>query len=157
MNSSPQFELSGLQEDLLNDFQKEFPLSPTPFADMATHLGVTETEILEALRELTELEIISRIGPVFSPHRVGTSTLAAMAVPRTQLKQVADYVSALPEVNHNYEREHRFNLWFVITASTEKHLQTVLTTIEKETNIKVISLPMLESYHIDLGFDLKYN
>jgi DNA-binding Lrp family transcriptional regulator len=155
INGSDHFKLNCLQESLLNDFQKDFPLSLTPYADIATRLGTTEEEIFEALRELTELEIISRIGPVFSPHRIGTSTLATMAVPKGRLIEVAKYISALPEVNHNYEREHRFNLWFVLTASTEEHLEAVLTEIEENTNIAVMSLPMLESYHIDLGFDLK--
>ena len=49
------------------------------------------------------------------------------------------------------------NLWFVVTATTEEHLQAVLIVIEENTGIAVMSLPMLESYHIDLGFDLKLN
>jgi len=150
-------ELSALQEILLNDFQRDFPLSPTPYADIASRLGVTEAEVLDALRELSESKIISRVGPVFRPHRIGTSTLVAMAVPKGRLQDVAHFISALPEVNHNYEREHRFNLWFVVTATTEEHLQAVLIEIEEKTGIAVMSLPMLESYHIDLGFDLKFN
>ncbi|MEN8215099.1 MAG: Lrp/AsnC family transcriptional regulator [Pseudomonadota bacterium] len=150
-------ELSALQEILLNDFQRDFPLSPTPYADIASRLGVTEAEVLDALRELNEAEIISRIGPVFRPHHIGTSTLVAMAVPKGRLQDVANYISGLPEVNHNYEREHRFNLWFVVTATTEEHLQALLIEIEENTGIAVMSLPMLESYHIDLGFDLKFN
>ncbi len=149
-------ELNDLQESLLNDFQRDFPLSPTPFADIATRLGVSEADVIETLRELNEAEFISRVGPVFRPHRLGTSTLAAMAVPEERLLDVANYISTLPEVNHNYEREHDcFNLWFVITAPTETHLQAVLTNIEENIGIAVMSLPMLESYHIDLGFDLK--
>jgi DNA-binding Lrp family transcriptional regulator len=154
INGSAHHELSGLQKSLLNDFQNNFPLSPTPYADIAAHLGVTEKEVLDALRELDEAKIISRIGPVFRPHCIGTSTLVAMAVPKGRLQHVANYISALPEVNHNYEREHSFNLWFVVTATTEEHLQAVLTEIEENTGIAVMSLPMLESYHIDLGFDL---
>jgi siroheme decarboxylase len=109
INGSAYRELSPLIDPLLNDFQQDFPLSPTPFADIAADLGVTEEEILVNLRELNDTEIISRIGPVFHPHRVGTSTLAAMAVPQARLQEIANYISALPEVNHNYEREHRFN------------------------------------------------
>jgi DNA-binding Lrp family transcriptional regulator len=157
INGSAHQELSELQEILLNDFQSNFSLSATPYADIATDLGVTEAEVIEALRELSENKIISRIGPVFRPHSIGTSTLAAMAVPKRQLQQVANYISGLAEVNHNYEREHRFNLWFVVTATTAEHLQAVLIEIEENTGIVVMSLPMLESYHIDLGFDLKLN
>ncbi len=154
INDSAHRTLNDLQTKLLNDFQRDFPLSPTPYADIATRLGVTEAEVLDALQELEEGQIISRIGPVFYPHCIGTSTLVAMAIPQERLQQVANYISDLPEVNHNYEREHNLNLWFVVTASNEEHLQAVLLEIEKNTGIAVMSLPMLKSYHIDLGFDL---
>ena len=148
-------ELNQLQEKLLNNFQKNFPISPTPYADIANDLGITEAEVLETLRELQTVGIISRIGPVFQPHSLGTSTLATMAIPKEKLEEIANYVSSLPEINHNYEREHNFNLWFVITVITEEHLQTILTNIEQNTGFKVLSLPMLAGYHIDLGFELK--
>lgn len=154
-DNSAHLELNHLQESLLNDFQKDFPLSPTPYADIANHLGVSEKEVLDALRELKKADIISRIGPVFHPFSIGTSTLVAMAVPKERLLSVAQYINTLSEVNHNYEREHRFNLWFVVTAATEQALQAVLTKIEEKTGIAVMSLPLLASYHIDLGFDLK--
>lgn len=150
-------QLSSLQKNLLNDFQKDFPLSLTPYADIAAQLQVSEEKVLEAFEELSEAQFISRVGAVFFPHRVGTSTLATMAVPKEQLESVAHFVSRLPEVNHNYEREHEFNLWFVMTVMDEEHLQAVLAEIEHVTGIEVISLPMLESYHIDLGFDLTWS
>ncbi len=149
-------QLNVLQKQLLNDFQKKFPLSPTPFAEIATRLQVTEEAVLEALAELSQAEMISRVGAVMRPHRLGVSTLAAMAVPEELIATVADVVSSLPEVNHNYEREHKFNLWFVITATTEAHLQVVIREIENHTGLGVMSLPMLENYHVDLSFDLKW-
>jgi len=149
-------QLNVLQKQLLNDFQKNFPLSPTPFADVAARLQVTEEAVLEALAELSQAEMISRIGAVMRPHRLGVSTLAAMAVPEELIETVANVVSSLPEINHNYEREHEFNLWFVITATTEAHLQAVIREIENHTGLGVMSLPMLENYHVDLSFDLKW-
>ncbi len=149
-------KLNQLQEKLLNNFQKNFPISPTPYADIADDLGITEAEVLETLNELKTVGIISRIGPVFQPHSLGTSTLATMEIPQSKLTEIANYISNLSEVNHNYEREHKFNLWFVITVLTIEHLQNTLTKIEHNTGFKVLSLPMLASYHIDLGFELKY-
>jgi len=150
-------DLTELHKRLLNYFQKNFPLSSTPYADIAAQLHVTEAEVLAALHELSDLDIVSRVGAVFRPHRIGASTLAAIAVPAKQLESVADIVSALPEVNHNYEREHDFNLWFVVTASSEAHLQAVLLEIEEKTGLSVMSLPMEADYHIDLGFELKWH
>lgn len=139
---------------LLNDFQRDFPLVPRPFAAMAATLGVNEARVVELLDELQKAGVVSRVGPVFRPKVIGASTLAAMAVPEHRLEAVARLVSARPEVNHNYEREHRLNLWFVATAATHAHLQAALAEVEAQAELEVLDLPMLEDYHIDLGFCL---
>jgi len=101
--------------------------------------------------------VISRVGPVFRPGTIGISTLAAMKVPENRLEEVAALVNSYPEVNHNYEREHHFNLWFVVTAATEKRMQEILDDIEQNASLPLMSLPMQASYHIDLGFDLQWS
>ena len=149
-------ELTDLERRLLDRYQQGLPLSPTPYADMAATLEVSEEEVLAALQRLQELGVVSRVGPVFRTHAVGVSTLAAMAVPKARLEEVAKVVNSFAAVNHNYEREHRFNLWFVATAASDAELAGILERIECLTNIKVMPLPMLEDYHIDLGFDLRW-
>jgi DNA-binding Lrp family transcriptional regulator len=67
---------------------------------------------------------------------------------------VAGQVSAHGEVNHNYQREHHYNLWFVATAADEIALKAVLDGIAAESGCRVLSLPLVEQFHIDLGFDL---
>ena len=79
-----------------------------------------------------------------------------MTVPEQRLEEVAALVSACPEVNHNYEREHALNLWFVATASDKDHLEQVIRAIESRSGIEVIRLPMLEDYYINLGFPLQW-
>ena len=147
---------SALEQRILNDFQRDLPLSVTPFADMAERLGVSEDEVLNTVDKLQLAGVISRVGPVFTPNRIGVSTLAAMSIPAEQLECVARIISAFPEVNHNYERDHEFNLWFVVTASSEEHLEIVLHEIEQHAEYPLMSLPMLEDYFIDLGFKLQW-
>jgi len=147
---------SALEKRVLNDFQHDFPLSATPFSDMAQQLGVSEDEILSTVSKLQDDGVISRVGPVFTPNRIGVSTLAAMSIPEAELECVARIVSAFAEVNHNYERDHEFNLWFVVTASSEEHLDIVLHEIEQHAEYPLMSLPMLEDYFIDLGFNLQW-
>lgn len=146
--------LSPLHKQLLNNYQQDFPLSPTPYLDIAEQLGVSEDEVLSAFQALSEQHMISRIGPVIAPNAIGNSALVAMAVPEADLSRVAELVSAYPEVNHNYERENRFNLWFVLIAANESHLQSVIIDIETKTGYKVMLLPMLADYFINLGFEL---
>ncbi len=148
-------DFSPLEQHLLNDFQRDLSLSATPYADMAEQLGVSEKDVLDSIQSLQDRGVISRVGPVFRPNRIGVSTLAAMSVPADELECVARIVSAFPEVNHNYERDHLYNLWFVVTASSEEHLDIVLYEIEQHTEQTLMSLPMLDDYFIDLGFTLK--
>ena len=149
-------QYSALEQRLLNDFQHELPLSPTPFADIAKSLGVYENTVLENFRRLQSEGVISRVGAVFKPNRVGASTLAAMAVDEAELEDIAAIVSEFAEVNHNYERDHRYNLWFVVVAADKERLQNTLDMIEASCGYRVLDLPMLEDYFIDLGFQLQW-
>lgn len=148
--------LDALDRRLLDDFQHGFPLCPRPYAEMARVLDISEAEVLERLGRLSRAGAVSRVGAVIRPHAVGASTLAAMAVPADWLERVAELVSGYPEVNHNYQREHRLNLWFVVTATARDEVAAVLADIERRTGLPVLDLPMLEDFHIDLGFGLTW-
>ncbi len=149
-------QFSQLEQKLLNEFQQGMPLTSSPWADIAKQLGVYETTVLETLKRLQTEGVISRVGAVFRPNRIGASTLAAIAVPAAELEEVAAIVNEFVEVNHNYEREHRINLWFVVVAGDEERLQTVLFEIEQRCGYPVLDLPLLNEHFIDLGFDLKW-
>ena len=147
--------LSELEFALLNRFQRDFPLQPRPFKTVAQQLSSTEQAVMDHLRRLQQNGLVSRGGAVFRPNAIGASALAALAVPPQRLEAVAGIVSALAEVNHNYQREHRYNLWFVVAAPSAQRLQAVLRLIEASCHCgPVLVLPLLEDFHIDLGFDL---
>ena len=149
-------ELGETEKRLLDEYQRGLPLEPRPFARIADSLGVSEQEVLADLQRLQDAGVVSRVGPVFRPNRIGVSTLAALAVPPGSLARVAAIVSVFAEVNHNYEREHAYNLWFVVTASDASHLQQVLDEIAERTGLQPLDLPMQEDYFIDLGFRLQW-
>ncbi len=146
-----------LEKDLLDDFQRDFPLVPRPYRAIAERLGCDEDTVLELLCQMIKAGLITRIGPVFAPHRAGASTLAAVAVPEDRLESVAALVSGYDEVNHNYEREHRINLWFVVCAPAAERVAEVLRDIAARTGLEVLDLPLEQAFHIDLGFPLQWS
>ena len=139
---------------LVNRWQRGFPLTPRPFDELAREAGLVEKDLLFRWTRLKEEGVIDRVGPVFRPNTVGASLLAAMAVPPQRLAQVAALVSEQPGVNHNYEREHRYNLWFVVTGPGHADVERTLSRIEELAGLPALRLPLLEEFHIDLGFDL---
>ncbi|OGV77199.1 MAG: hypothetical protein A3I83_06410 [Methylotenera sp. RIFCSPLOWO2_02_FULL_45_14] len=143
-----------IEQRLLNEFQHDFPLVKQPFLVIGEQLGITENEVIERLEQLSMEGVVSRVGPVFRPGCIGVSTLAALTVPAENLDEVACWINTLAEVNHNYEREHTYNLWFVVAAPNQLWLDNVLQKISQHTGLPMLVLPLIEPYHIDLGFDL---
>jgi siroheme decarboxylase len=142
---------------LLNKCQRGFPLVERPYGELGARLGAGEAEVLAALRALRQRGALSRIGAIVAPRVLGASTLATVAVPPSRLLEVANMVSGYPQVNHNYEREHAFNLWFVAQAPDAAKLAQVLAEIELRSGLAVLSLPLETEYWIDLGFALDGN
>lgn len=131
---------------LLNDYQASFPLCPAPFAELASRLGVAESAVLRMLEQLRREGEISRVGAVFSPKKIGASTLVAMSVPRDRLARTAETVNRFPEVNRSDVREHLYSLWFVVTAGSEGRLQAALSAIENATGFPSLRLPLLRKF-----------
>lgn len=145
-------ELTALEKQLINGWQKGFPLVARPYAKLAEELDISETDVLSMLGDMKERGVLSRVGAVVRPNTVGASSLVAMQIPEEHLQDVADIVCAEPTVNHNYERENDLNLWFVVTASCGRELDQTLGRIEKNTGYETLKLPLEKAFHIDLGF-----
>jgi len=139
---------------LADAWQRGFPLSAKPFAEVAIRHGLTEAEVLSAFKTLFARRQLSRIGAVVRPNCAGASTLAAISVPPDRVEQAAAIISSEPFVNHNYEREHAINLWFVVAAPSQAQLTQTLQRIAESTGCRVLDLRLIEPFHIDLGFGL---
>jgi len=151
--------ISQLQQDIINNSQKGFPLTSQPYktiAEQLAHVNIVtnELEVFQAIDDLNSQEVLSRVGPVFDHKKAGASTLAALAVPEKDLDKIAGIVNQFDQVNHNYGREHVYNLWFVVTASDMVALNSTIVNIELLTGLPVLVLPMEASYHIDLAFSI---
>ncbi|WP_431474102.1 AsnC family transcriptional regulator [Marinobacter sp. KM021] len=148
--------LDMVDRQLIDRYQRDLPVSERPYEDMARELGLTEEEVIERLSALQEQQVLSRVGPVFEHSQAGASLLAAVAAPDEQIDLVAARINRAPGVNHNYAREHTYNLWFVMTAPNDDILEERLDELEHHLKLPMLRLPMVEGYHIDLGFDIDW-
>lgn len=140
---------------LLNDWQRDFPLQVHPFDHIGARYGVGGEQVIRTLNLLHGEGAVSRVGGVFNIGAGGAGLLCAMEVPPADLAHVAARVSRAPEVNHNYERQHRLNLWFVVTAGSPARASALADEIAADTGLAVLRMPMRRAFHIDLGFDLR--
>lgn len=139
---------------LLDDWQRDFPITPRPFAELAQALDVTEAEVLERLDRMQKNGRITRVGATCAPNTVSASTLAAIAAPPGRIDEVAALINEEPGVNHSYEREDRWNLWFVATGPDRDYVSAALDRISERTGLRVLDLRLLRPFNVDLGFRL---
>ena len=142
---------------LLEALQDDLPLVPRPWRAIAGRLKMQESELLIRLERLHKAGIIRGISPVLESRPMGlrASTLVAMHVPEERLDEIAAIISSYPEVSHNFQRDHRYSVWFTLSARDEEGIRRVLDRILQETGIPandVLDLPTVKKIKIDVRF-----
>lgn len=142
-------KLSELDRKLVNRLQDDLPTIPRPFAPLAEELGLSEEALLERVQALRESGVLTRFGPFFDAAAMGGAfCLCAMAVPEERFDEVTEAVNAHAEVAHNYARQHKLNMWFVLATETPEGIEATGQAIEAETGLKVHLFPKLQEFFV---------
>lgn len=140
-----------LDRAIVNALQGGFPICDEPYRAVAEKLGLGEAELIARLQRMLEAKTLTRFGPMFQVERMGGAfVLAALAVPEADYERVAEQVNALPEVAHNYRREHALNMWFVLATETPEGIPAAIGKIERATGLKVHAFPKLKEYFVEM-------
>lgn len=143
-----------LDRRIVNALQGGFPVCERPFAVAAEGLGMDEATLIARIAALREAGVLSRFGPLWKAEGLGGAvTLAAIAVPEARFEAVAALVNAHPEVAHNYARDHRLNMWFVLATEDAAGIAATISAIEAETGLSVLNMPREAEYHVGLRLE----
>lgn len=143
-----------LDYKIINSLQDDFPICQAPFAALAADFDVSEALLMERVQALLDQGTLSRFGPLYNVEQFGGQySLIAMQVPATELETVIKVINSYPEVAHNYERDHRFNLWFVLACESRERLPEILDEIQQKTGHRTYDMPKLEEFYIGLKLD----
>ena len=146
-------ELDALDRRIINTLQDGFPISPRPYAEMAKQLDTDEATLLDRLQHLLDDKILTRFGPMYQVERFGGAfSLVAMSVPDKEFERVATIVNGFPEVAHNYQREHDFNMWFVLATETPEAISQTLQAIEQASGYPCYNMPKQNEFYVRLKF-----
>lgn len=144
-------QLDQLDMQIINSLQDGFPISEHPYAEVAESLGTSETELIERLRKLLADKTLTRFGPMYQAEQLGGAfSLVAMSVPEDDFERVMNIVNSFPEVAHNYEREHEFNMWFVLATELPERIEEVLDEIEMLSGYACYNMPKQKEYYVKL-------
>jgi DNA-binding Lrp family transcriptional regulator len=144
-------QLDELDKQLLNLLQKGLPICEQPFLEVATQLNTDENTVLTKIQVMLEDGILSRFGPMFDAACLGGAfTLAAIEVPEQRFTEVAEIVNSFAQVAHNYQRQHRLNMWFVIGTESREEITEVIAQIEQKTGLAVVNMPKEHEFFVGL-------
>jgi DNA-binding Lrp family transcriptional regulator len=148
--------MNEMTRQFVNRYQGGFPLVEDPFTPVAAELGIGRDELIALIRDLLDDGLLSRFGPLYDASSMGGSiTLAAISVPEESYHEVAELVNAMPEVAHNYQREHELNMWFVLATESPDLLHQALERIEQESGLPVYNFPKLQTFYLGLWLHLE--
>lgn len=140
-----------LDRALINTLQGGFPVCERPYAEVAARVGSDETSVIARIESLLQRGLLSRFGPMYHAAQMGGAlSLAAMEIPPQDYDRVTGIVNNQPEVAHNYERNHRLNMWFVLATETPDAQQETIARIERETGYPVFNMPKIREYFVEL-------
>lgn len=148
---SPPGTPDAVDRRIINALQGDFPLCDEPYRAVAERLGIGEDELLARLQAMLDNRILTRFGPMFQIERMGGAfVLAAMKIPEEDFERVAAIVNSLPEVAHNYRREHALNMWFVLATETPAGMDQAIEELERLTAYPVHAFPKQREYFVEM-------
>ena len=149
-------ELSPLDRQILATLQGDFPICERPYAEAAGRLGISEDELLTRLQQLLADKVLTRFGPMFQIEEMGGAfVLAALAVPEARYEEVTALVNALPQVAHNYRREHQLNMWFVLATESKAGIAEAIAQIEHDTGLPVYAFPKEREFFVEMKLEAR--
>ena len=148
--------LSVHDKDLIKKLQPEFPLTERPFAVLAAQAGISEEAMIKFFKKLQRGKVLRYIAPMFDLRQIGVvSSLVAMKVPVKKLKATIKIINAFPNISHNYLREDAYNVWFTVSAASEKRRAAILAEIRKRSGINdLLDLKTRKVFKSRAVFDL---
>ncbi len=102
-----------LDRQLLASIQHGLPLTSKPYATVAEQLGLSESEVLMRLDNLSANSLIKRFGVIVKHRRLGYNANAMVVwnIPDAQVDAIGQLMSTAACVNLCYRRPRQAELW----------------------------------------------
>ncbi len=138
--------LSPAERDLVLEIQDGFPVTATPYADIADAIRQDLEWTLETIKRFNVEGKIRRIGVIPNHYKLGYTEngMTVWNVPDELVSTVGPKVAALPFVTHCYERPRHDGVWpynvFAMThgrteAESDRRVEEVKATMEEHWDV----------------------
>lgn len=127
-----------IDEDLIRELQKPFPLVSRPWSLIAERLGRSEESLLGEISELKKARIIKRISGVVRHRKTGygANGMACFQLPKERIEEAGMKAAQYNAVSHCYERpvypDWPYSLFAMTHGESEEECEAVINEIASE-------------------------
>ncbi|MFH1980440.1 MAG: Lrp/AsnC family transcriptional regulator [Pseudomonadota bacterium] len=138
--------LNDIEKRIISAIQGDIDIVARPYEGIARDLGISETDLLEALRDLCDRGVIRRFGATLRHQKSGFSANAMVAwqVDTDRVEVVGPVMAAFDTVTHCYCRppakDWPYNLYTMIHAASEAACHTMAAEMSRKTGISDYTL-----------------
>ncbi|MHC4122615.1 MAG: siroheme decarboxylase subunit beta [Planctomycetota bacterium] len=142
--------MSNIERKVLGVIQEGFPISRTPYKDMAKQAGIETSELLAVLKGWKRDGKIRRIGAVVNHFKVGlgAGAMVVWQVESERIGEVGQIFAEFKEVSHAYERQVAqdwpYNLYTMVHGESTEDVKRIVKRMIKKCGVSDYQILMTE-------------
>lgn len=137
---------SELDKQIVRELQKDIPLTPQPFKEIAERIGISEEELLEKVQQMADQGIIRRFGVALKHREVGflANAMVVWQVPDEKTLEIGKIMASFPQVSHCYQRpkypDWPYNMFTMVHGQSREECEATAARIAEKTGIPEFGL-----------------
>ena len=135
-----------LEKKIIASIQEDMEITERPYLAISEKLGITETQLLDHLKDLGQRGVIRRFGATLRHQRAGFSAnvMVAWMVDEDRIEEVGQKMATFDQVSHCYRRnptpDWPYNLYTMVHADSEQACQTTARKMSRATSVQDYTL-----------------
>lgn len=138
--------LTELEKQIVRELQKGLPLVSQPYLELAERLGLSETELIEKIKDFLDRGLLRRFGAAVRHQDLGfvANAMIVWEVPGEQVLKAGQTMAGFAEVSHCYQRQAYpdwpYNLFTMVHGQDEQACQKIAQRLSEATDMKKYKL-----------------
>jgi DNA-binding Lrp family transcriptional regulator len=138
--------LSELEKKIIASIQEDMAVTQRPYLKISQDLGISETALLEKLKDLCDRGVIRRFGATLRHQQTGftANAMVAWKVGEDCIDDVGQKLASFRQVSHCYRRnptkDWPYNLYTMVHAKDEQSCHEIALKMSSATSVEDYTL-----------------
>lgn len=151
---------SSLDISIIRKIQEDLPLVSEPYKEIAEELQITESELINKIKEFCNKGIIRRFGATLNHRSIGfkANAMVVWKVPEERIQEVSEIMVLFSQISHCYQRPTflgwPYNVFTMVHGESKEECEKIIKHIVSASGINEYNI--LYSTHELKKSSMKY-